>query len=52
MPSDMTIEGFWLHWPGTYVRLTTVAMAAVIAAVVLWRTRRPLLAVTAVIGGP
>lgn len=46
----MSIDIIWLHWPGTYVRLTTIATAVVMALVILRRTRRPLLALVAVIG--
>jgi hypothetical protein len=46
----VSIEGLFVVYPFGVVRLSTVIVTAVVLAVVTWRTRRPLLAVLAVLG--
>ena len=44
----MSVVGIWLYYPGGQVRLSTALMALTILVCVTWRTRRPHVAVVAV----
>ena len=43
----MSLRGTWLYYPGGQMRLSTALMALAILALVTWRTRRPHVAVVA-----